>query len=207
MRYGIGDIVKMNDGKNMMEYFVIIDVFLEFKDGASPFSLHVDDENTRYTAMQIYPVEKEEHMLFRYTTPRFETVALVGQKQHEKIIELVKRERERQGKHNVPFYEEVIKKRINGDNFDKLIASTPYTTWTTPKDTKKKKGKKKKIEINADIIQYDKLDTVDECLDAMNDLAELHKQFGDESYLQLREVVIGRLRDLSDIQKKAQSKK
>lgn len=205
MRYGIGDIVKMKtaNGNNTMNYFVIIDVFLEFSKDVNKFSFQVDDENTRYTAMQIYPVEKEEHMLFRYNTTQFDLVALVGQEQHEVIIDLVKRERKRQGKTNTPFYEEVIRKRVNGEAFDKLVSNTPYTTWTTPSD--KKKGKKKKVEVSPDIIQYDKLATVDECLDAMNDLTNLHKTFGDESYLQLREVVVGRLKDLSDIIKKAKS--
>ncbi|UUV46995.1 hypothetical protein [Bacillus phage vB_BanS-Thrax5] len=195
MRYGIGDIVKLNDGKNKMEYFIIVDMFLEFvEDSTSPVNLKVDSENTRYTAMQMYPVEKEQHMLLRYTEDRFETVAFVGQKQHESIVELINRERFRVGKTGKPFYEDVIKKRLNDDTFDKFVSKVT-----------KKKGKKKKIQITDDVIQYDKLGTIDECLDAMNDLSELHKQFGDESYLQLREVVVGRLRDIADIQKKARS--
>lgn len=197
MRYGIGDIVKLNDSKNSMEYFIVVDVFLEFVDGASPFSLKVDDELTRYTVMQMYPVTKEKNMLLRFTADKFETVAFIGQQQHEKIVELINRERFRRGQVGAPFYEEVIQKRLRNDNFDAFVSNT----------TKNQKGKKKKIKITDDIIQYNKLDTVDECLDAMNDLSNLHKTFGDESYLQLREVVVGRLKDLTDIAKKAKSKK
>lgn len=196
MRYGMGDIVKFKDSGNKMEYFIVVDVFLEFTDdNVTPFK--VDEENTRYTLVQMYPIEREERSLLRFTAERFETVALIGQEQHSKIIELINIERFRKGKTGAPFYEKVIQKRLRSDNFDNFVSNT----------TKPKKGKKKKIKITDDVIQYDKLATVDECLDAMNDLSELHKQFGDESYLQLREVVVGRLKDLTDIIKKAKSLK
>jgi len=202
MRYSYGDIIKIKDtnGSNKMEYYIVIDVFLEFQKDIVSYPLTVDDANTRYTLMQMYPVEKEEYMLFRYTAHTFETVALVGQEQHTKIIELIQRERERQGKTDEPFYIETIRKRERADAFDKYIAKHPDTTKHP-----KQKGKKKKIKITDDVIQYDKLMSVDECLDAMNDLTNLHKTFGDESYLQLREVVVGRLKDLTDIIKKAKS--
>jgi hypothetical protein len=44
-----------------------------------------------------------------------------------------------------------------------------------------------------DIIRYDTLDSIDKCLDTINDLTILHKMFGDESYLQLKELVTERL--------------
>ncbi|MGV4321341.1 hypothetical protein [Bacillus mojavensis] len=53
-----------------------------------------------------------------------------------------------------------------------------------------------KAGLRTDVIRYDKLENVDQCLDALNDLSLLHDHFGDESYLQLREVVRNRLKEL-----------
>lgn len=47
-----------------------------------------------------------------------------------------------------------------------------------------------------DVIEYHKIEDVDRCLDALNDLDILHKMFGDEAYLQLKEVVQKRLEEL-----------
>lgn len=47
-----------------------------------------------------------------------------------------------------------------------------------------------------DIVNYDRLESIDECLDAMNDLKLLHNEFGDEDYLHLRELVQNRLKEL-----------
>lgn len=69
-------------------------------------------------------------------------------------------------------------------------------------DITKKKVENSKNEIlmkaglRTDVIRYDKLENVDQCLDALNDLSLLHDHFGDESYLQLREVVQERLKEL-----------
>lgn len=47
-----------------------------------------------------------------------------------------------------------------------------------------------------DIIRYDLINSVDECLDAIRDLNRLHEEFGDEAYLQLKEVVFKRIKEL-----------
>ena len=47
-----------------------------------------------------------------------------------------------------------------------------------------------------DVVYYDKIPEIDECLDAINDLKLLHQMFGDEAYLQLIEVVEKRLKEL-----------
>ncbi|QOV08269.1 hypothetical protein Kirov_70 [Bacillus phage Kirov] len=52
------------------------------------------------------------------------------------------------------------------------------------------------LPVKDDIIEYHKLESRDMCLDALNDLDALHKMFGDEAYLQLKEVVIKRLDEL-----------
>lgn len=46
------------------------------------------------------------------------------------------------------------------------------------------------------VIEYSKIKTVDECLDAINDLDFLYNKFKDEEYLQNKEVVIERLESL-----------
>lgn len=60
-----------------------------------------------------------------------------------------------------------------------------------------KKAKDKDINPQVqDIIRYDEILSVDECLDAMNHLSDLHKVFGDDAYLQIREYIVKRLEDL-----------
>ena len=48
-----------------------------------------------------------------------------------------------------------------------------------------------------DIIMYNEIDTIDECLDALNDLKQLHDLFGDEAYLQLYQLVLERIKTIA----------
>lgn len=50
---------------------------------------------------------------------------------------------------------------------------------------------------DSDVVRYDLIESVDECLDAINDLKLLHKVFGDEVYLQLTEIVVKRLNSIT----------
>lgn len=50
---------------------------------------------------------------------------------------------------------------------------------------------------NNDIIKYDEIESIDECLDALNDLKQLHDLFGDEAYLQLYELVLDRVKTIA----------
>lgn len=54
---------------------------------------------------------------------------------------------------------------------------------------------------NSSYIDYNQLETIDDCLDAMNDLKELYNLFNDDKYLKIRENVVGRLGHLCENQK------
>lgn len=56
---------------------------------------------------------------------------------------------------------------------------------------------KREITIYSDYVYYGGLKTVDECLDAMNDLTSLYENFHDEEYIAKRNAVIRRLKYLS----------
>ncbi|AKQ08500.1 hypothetical protein PQE66_gp185 [Bacillus phage PBC2] len=86
---------------------------------------------------------------------------------YKTILEIVKNQRDRAGLFTAPDYLDAIE-----TNYKKIFK-----------------------EIH-DIINYHQIETVDKCLDALNDLDTLHKMFGDEAYLQLKEVVQKRLEEL-----------
>jgi hypothetical protein len=47
------------------------------------------------------------------------------------------------------------------------------------------------------IVRYSMIQTIDECLDVMNDLAGLYEMFGDEDYLKSYEIVVKRIGELN----------
>lgn len=189
MTYGVGDIVRRNTNRKM-EYFIVVDVFLQFNK-TKEFSFEVDASETKYTGIQIYPVEKEGQIL-RFRNDIVEPVAFIDEAQHAKIMEIVNAERKRLGLKWKAEYMETIEQKIN---------SGMAVEWTGGKKKvevkpKKKRGRPKKLKDKDDVIEYHKLSTIDDCLDALNDLSNLHKMFGDEAYIQLREVVTNRLKEL-----------
>lgn len=188
MRYGIGDIVKKKTNANKMEYYIIIDVFLKFEQEAHKNnSFVVNDEDTKYTACKIYPVDNEGEM-YICTSATLETVAFMHQKQHEVIMTMVNRKRVERGLKREAYYMEAIRRKRNQG----------FTTSFEKAEIKpkKKRGRPKKLKDKDDVVEYHKLETIDECLDALNNLSALHKMFGDEAYIQLKEVVTNRLKEL-----------
>lgn len=51
-----------------------------------------------------------------------------------------------------------------------------------------------------DIIDYTDFNTIDDCLDAVNDLKALHKMFGDKEYLNHIDTVIKRMREIQELE-------
>jgi hypothetical protein len=132
------------------------------------FSEKQDGSDLNYEVMQIYPIAIESLML-NVDGSKLELHAKGNEKDGEMVIDFVMKERAKRGWIGVPDFQAVIYHNLKSD------------------------GVKKVYQPNLDIINYDKLETIDECLDAINDLNILHKFFGDEAYLQLREVVLKRL--------------
>lgn len=84
------------------------------------------------------------------------------------ILEYLRKERNKKGLLGKPEYLEIIEENSK----DKI--------FKTPLDT----------------VRYDNLETIDKCLEAIRDLGILYEMFGDEAYLQLKEVVGKRIIEL-----------
>ncbi|UGO51049.1 hypothetical protein PQE70_gp196 [Bacillus phage vB_BanS_Nate] len=192
MRYGVGDIVRRNTNRKM-EYFIIVDVFLQFNKDTE-FSFSVNDDATKYTGIQIYPIESEGQIM-KFQGDMIEIVALTDEAQHAKIMEIVHEERERRNIKWEAEYMKTIREKINSGLALEWEGKNKKAEKVEVKP-KKKRGRPKKLKDKDDVIEYHKLATVDDCLDALNDLSILHEMFGDESYIQLKEVVTNRLKEL-----------
>ena len=130
-------------------------------------SVKKDGSKLLYQVMELYPVKKISRVRFFKDDKYIDSVGKKGDTNYSIVMTLVNLERKKLGLYDKPEYEKLVALRTN----------------------------KKKIEEPLDIVNYSKLYSVDECLDALNDLKELHKHFGDEAYLQLREVVMKRLKE------------
>lgn len=94
-------------------------------------------------------------------------------KDNEFVLEFIKKEREARGLFGKPDYITIIENNLK-------------------KETEIEQQK------NLDIVRYDLLKTVDECLDAMNDLEALYNTFGDELYLELKDLIKDKLKEIID---------
>lgn len=191
MRYGVGDIVQKNTNVKM-EYWIVVDVFLKFTKEQSDFTFGIDEENTTYTAVQIYPVENEGS-IFTFKSDRVNTVAFIYQKQHEVIMEMIERKRKEKGMKWEAEYIKTIQAKTANNGFKEALNTSFKQAEVKPK---KKRGRPKKLKDKDDVVEYHKLETIDDCLDALNNLTALHKMFGDEAYIQLKEVVTDRIKEL-----------
>ncbi|UUV45958.1 hypothetical protein [Bacillus phage vB_BanS-Thrax1] len=119
-----------------------------------------------YGIKQMYPVYSESPEAL---ISEYDLVLLANPNDidYKTILEIVKNQRDRAGEFTAPDYLDVI-----DANYKKIF---------------------KEI---YDVIEYHRIESVDKCLDALNDLDTLYKMFGDEAYLQLKEVVQKRLEEL-----------
>lgn len=166
-----GDIVKLRFGLNGIEYYIVTEVLdLTVKDG---------EPKNKYEIVKIFPVIKN---------PRTETVdgkqivliANADTKDSKLVVDFVMNNRAKKGWVDTPEFLLVSEKNKNILRYKQK--STGEIILLDGDDR--------------DIIRYDLIETVDECLDRMNDLQDLHNRFGDEAYLVLKEVVKDRLKEL-----------
>lgn len=125
-----------------------------------------------YELAQIFPI----NIVTKYSTVGQDELFLHAgrlSKDRNGIIDFVMQERKMRGIYNTPDYIVNIGKNIVEEN-----------------------KRKKETERDTVVVRYDLMTTINECLDAYNDLSELHRTFGDESYLQLRDEVEKRLKEL-----------
>lgn len=121
-----------------------------------------------YEVSLVYPIAESIKKL-TVSEEGLEIVAVYHEEECKMIKDFIKSER--------------LKRGYNNDDI-----------YLSPPKTKKEKPKLKTHK--EDVVYYNEIDNVDECLDAINDLTILHKLFGDESYLQLKEFVENRLKEI-----------
>ncbi|MFQ3543675.1 hypothetical protein Q7A53_06285 [Halobacillus rhizosphaerae] len=172
----IGDFVKLKNS-NEVAYFIVVD-YADFSYNQNGVTVSSFD----YDIMQVFPTVR---------TPQSEAVMeseleiAIGleTKEYDYILKFITKERYRNNwLEEANFFTEIKKN-------SQAIAEY---------EEKLKRGENpKKPTKPQDVIYYNKLETIDECLDTLNDLSRLHKLFGDEAYLTLREVVKERIEKLS----------
>lgn len=169
----VGDIVVLKGCKGL--YWMINDIITDNEGESSPNSIG-------YEIIPFYPVEDALDFLPMTVYGREVTLYAKGGTEKATAME-----------------ELVIHEILTQQPKTKLIPLTDRdVTLESKKPTKKKPRKKTSATNNGmDVIKYNQLDSTDECLDALNDLKDLHNAFGDEAYEQLREVVMKRLKELT----------
>jgi len=136
------------------------------------------DKTYFYEIMQMYPVATTSRRQFMEQS-ELAMVAEVGDINYSTIIGIIEDKRKDRGMDERADYWDYIEVTKSLEKYRKYDVQPELN-----------------LPVKDDIIQYHKLEDKDKCLDALNDLDTLHKMFGDEAYLQLKEVVIKRLKEL-----------
>lgn len=173
--FSYGDIVKPKFGSNGIEYYIVTDV--------ADFSKKNDGSDMCYEVMRIFPIAKVTKVI-SFDEKQIELQAKGKTKDSKLIIDFVMKKRAEKGWTETPDFEAHI---YHNESVAKNVIKY------------KKKATGEIILLNeedTDVIRYDLLETVDDCLDAMSGLRDLYNVFGDEAYLQLSEIVQNRLKQL-----------
>jgi hypothetical protein len=169
--FSIKDMVRLKEDDKVL--FMVVD-YADFTQPATNGKPIIDID---YELMQIYPISKNS----KYSTVGQNDLEIkepYGTRNYQLLMSFIQKDREKKGWYGTPDFIEIAESNL------KSIANAEVRTV----------GENKKME---DVIRYDLIDTVDKCLDALNDLTALHKSFGDEAYLTIREVVKERLEKLT----------
>ena len=169
MRYNIGDAVKIKgDSKSI---FVITD-FEDFTKASFDGNAEIDVD---YELIQVYPVNK----VAQYAVVNHEQIDMHWKEYssgYNTLIKKIIQDGERIGIYSQPLFMEIVSRNKRDKSKNKATVA-----------------KEKKL----DIISYKTIETVDKCLDAINDLNILHKEFGDDEYLKAKKAVIQRLKKIT----------
>jgi hypothetical protein len=168
--FDITDIVTTKGNDDVL--FMVVD-YADYS-GLAPNGKEIEDID--YELIQIYPIQKNG----KYVTmgqPDLNLKEKQGNKNHELLLSFIQKDREKKGWFGVPDFIELANRNLKS------------IQRAEGKQVKEVKPPMQKL----DSIRYDQIDTIDKCLQAINDLNTLHKMFGDESYLQLKEVVTARI--------------
>lgn len=171
-KFYIKDIVSMKENEDVL--FMVVD-YMDFTESISNGKNIIDID---YELMQIYPVQKDS----KYATVSQNDLMIKekrGSRNYELLLGFINKDREKNGFYGTPDFIQVSDRNI------KTIANAEKTRAKAP--TRK-----------LDTIRYDVIDTVDGCLDAINHLNTLYEMFGDEAYIQLKELVTARIIKLQE---------
>lgn len=178
--YKIGDVIKRKNGNDSL--FMIVDI-------VTPEGVEKDIDlsgNIFYETMKIFPIEKvSQYLLVDSNDVVLHTEN--GVTEHKILLQFIKKEREKRGWFDIPDFIQVAEQNIV-NKFAKASAEALMNTGEV---------KVKIVQKKYDVIRYDLINSVDECLDAINDLNILYEMFGDEAYIQLKELVAERIKEIT----------
>lgn len=174
----IGDLVYHVDDKLMKKVFMVVDV--EDFDGEKDLEI-----------AQVHPVRGEN----KYPTvngDEYRLYAKKGSSQYNLFMDVVKKERKLKGYSEKADYEKMVDintqfyddfNKVNNGESDPVVDA--FNALANAMN-----------DAFSSAIDYSMLKTSDDCLDAINDLKDLHKNFGDNEYLEQIEAVKERLKEL-----------
>jgi len=134
-----------------------------------------NDVEYEYELIQIYPITKDTV----YKSSYHNNMLLKAKRfslQNTNTLAYIQKEREFKGMIGKPDYMTICEENMKYEKekiVDKAFNQKPVKT-----------------------ILYSHIETVDKCLDAMNDLKEMHDLWKDERYLEDRQIVLKRLEEL-----------
>jgi hypothetical protein len=169
--FNIRDIVKLRNNDDIL--FMVVDV-ADFSTVAKNGKELIDID---YEMMQIYPIQKTG----KYLTVAQNDIVLhhkSDSRNYQQLLKFIQKDREAKGWYGIPDFLVLAEKnaRAEANNREKKVKMPMQ---------------------KQDIIRYDTIKTIDECLDAYIHLTMLYELFEDEAYLQLRELIEGRIKWLS----------
>lgn len=152
-----------------------------------------DTEETGYKLLKVYPASDE----IEFVTVAEREVSIIareGKYEYKIIMSFLNEEYRRIG---FPSFLHFFKKAMSTQYINTKIKAKNRGIGKRKNSTRAKNNNNSFPQQMLDAIYYNEIETVDECLDALNDLNVLHEMFGDEAYQQLKELVLKRLEELS----------
>lgn len=182
-KYLIGDLVSLKNEDMDIEEPATIYIVTNV-DGYTDIELFTGNTITKYDyeLVMVFPVTSTSHFIYE-AEDNLLLQAKRDSRESKLIIDFIKKDYKKKGYCGEPRFLSIIRKRI-------ARSGSSSGLLTAPNNTKVAKMKRDKV-------RYNKLETVDECLDAIIHLQELHKAFGDKEYLDNIEIVKKRLKELS----------
>lgn len=168
----LGDTVAFKDFEGKREYYLVFNI--ELDDGGS---------YARIDSIQLFPFTEELVEVDILEKAREES---------EKDVVIVFNAYDEDGANII----NSLNERRSQNGYVELPPIDDLRNMKQRRRIRTKQKEEKVLKQKQDIIAYEDIFNVDECLDAMNSLSELHKAFGDEEYLEQKEKVKERLASL-----------